>query len=202
MFPIRIPLPLAALTRIVSQTAEPSDLQSCQAELTFTVRNYADTDTYLATPGNQYYVSINDTNNILPYTVVRFNIGITPVAPSAWSPYSAGLWVTAADTTPALAAARLAAQMNLFAQTMVSWGYPAFRSFRAQANGMDIRIRMPWGMLGILDYDTDGPDGAEAVVVGFGGVDHPLWFSLLGPRRHCLRVLPTYPGPYYGDPIG
>jgi hypothetical protein len=199
---MNIPLPRAALTRLVCQSARPSELQSCQADLTMTVRNYTDTATYLATPGNQYYVSITDVDNILPWTLLRINIGVTPVTPSGWSAYAAVLWVTAADTTPALAAARLASQLNLYAQTMVSWGYKAFKSMRAAANGMDLHIWMPWGMLGLLDYDTDGPDGSEAVVVGFPGVDHPLWFSLLGPRRHCLRVLPTYPGPYYGDPIG
>lgn len=197
-----IPIPRAALTRIVSQSAHPSDLQSCQAEIFLTVVNFTDTDTFLATPGNLYFLQIADVDSILPYTLLRFNIGVTPVNSSAWSPYSAILWVTAADTTPALAAATLAAQINLYAQTMVSWGYPAFKSLRADANGMDIRIRMPWGMLGPLAYTTDGPNGEEAVTRGNPGVDHPLWFSLLGPRRHCLRVIPTYPGPYYGNPIG
>lgn len=200
MNPIRIPLPRAALTRIVSQSAKPSDLQSCQAEITMIVADFTSTAAFIAGMG-AYYLSIDDVDNILPWTLLRFNIFDTPqtLAPNA---YSANLWLTAADDTRAKAAATLAAQINLYAQTVASWGYPAFRTMRATSNGSDLTIRMPWGMLGTLGYANDGPDGQEAVTVGFPGVDHPLWFSLLGPRRHCLRVVPTYPGPYYGDPIG
>lgn len=199
---IRIPIPQAALTRIRNQSTSVSDLQSCQAELSFVVRNFTDTAAYLATPGNLYFLQVGDTDNVLPWTLLRFNINDTPQGPGFWTATVANLWVTAADTTPTLAAITLAAQINLYAQTMVSWGYPAFKSLRAQANGIEVRIRFPWGMLGPLVYTTDGPDAAEAVTLLFDGVDHPLWFSLLGPRRHCMRVIPTYPGPYYGDPIG
>ena len=198
---IRIPIPQAALTRIPHQHLKVSDLQSCQQSFRWAVRNFTDTAAYLATPGNDYYVEITDANNILPYTTTRFNISDTPQNPALWDPFAGDLWLTAADTTPALAAATLAAQINLFAQLMVGRKYPAFKSMRARSTATEVEFYMPWGMLGAPSTATDGPDPAPIIDLE-PGVDNPLWFSLLGPRRHCMRIIPTYPGPYYGDPIG
>lgn len=204
MVPIRVPVPRKALVRIQSQSPAVSDLQSCQQEIFMVIQNFATLDAYLATPGNECYIQLDATDYILPYTSVEIQIGVTPVDPSTWTPWSVGVYLTPADTTPALAIASICTQLRAYVNQMVRLGFPAFDSFKFGIRGTtELKILMPWGILGAGGFNTDGPDGVEGAVAGLPGIDHPLWFGIIGPRRHCFRVLPTYPGPYYGSiPIG
>jgi hypothetical protein len=194
--------PRGAITRIRSQTASPSVLQSCQQEITVRCVDYTTLGTYLATPGHVWVWTVGDHNQILPYTSLGFRVALdAKTQPDA--PWADELFLTAADTTAALAAARLASQINTFAATMGAI-YPDVRSLRAASNDADLTIYMPWGMLGVADlFDVNGPLGEEGAAVGNPGVDNPLVFGIIGPRRHVFRVNFPFRSDYYGEiPIG
>lgn len=201
MQPLRAPIPPRALTRLRRQAAVVTDFQSCQQTFSWHASTYTVAGAWLATPGNDYYIQIGDGHQILPYTSIQFPITTTaPVDPGTWEPWEAGLYLTPGETTDALAAAFLAVQINQFFRAMVADGYPAFRSMKAVVVGDTIVFYLAWGMIGNQSYDGDGPLGEGAFVDLLPGVDNPLWFGIIGPRRHAFRVLPTYPGPYYGPP--
>lgn len=205
---VHAPIPSCALTRIRHQGLVVNDFQSCQNTFFWRASNYYDTDLYLATPGNECYVEIDDGNQILPYSRLQlFITTLAPIDPATWQPWLADLYIRADETTPTQAAAFLVIQINAFYRAMVARGYPAFKSMRARAVGPEIEFFQPWGLLGNGAYSGDGPMGPEAFTDGVPGVDNPLWFGIIGPKRHAFRVAPRYPGPYYGSyeersPIG
>lgn len=201
MQPLRAPIPPRALTRLRRQAAVVTDFQSCQQTFSWHASSDNDAANWLAIPGNDYYIQISDGHQILPYSSIQFPIQTSsPVNPSSWTPWQAGLWLEPGETTAALSAVFLSTQINHFYRAMVAAGYPAFRSMRAVPVGDTIVFYLAWGMLGNQSYDGDGPLGEGAFVDLLPGVDNPLWFGIIGPRRHAFRVLPTYPGPYYGPP--
>jgi len=199
MLPVPGSFPRAAIFRLGVQSAFPSQLQSVQQGIAWLVKNYADTATYLGTPANEYFVTALDFHQVLPYTSLRFQIDID--APTTTDePWLANLWVENTDTTPALAAIRLAGQINDFARVQGA-SFPDMRSLRAVAVTNAVYIYLPWGMIGSNGIGTqDGPDGAEAAALLFGGVDNPLVAGIIGPKRHIFRVNFPFSDPYYGAP--
>lgn len=199
MLPVPGSFPRAAIFRLGVQTDHPSQLQSVQQGIAWTVSNYADTATYLGTPANEYFVTALDFHQVLPYTSIRFQVDID--APTTTDePWLANLWLENTDTTPALAAIRLAGQINDFAR-VTSAVYPDMRSLNARAVGGDVNIYLPWGMIGNSGLGAqDGPNGAESALILFAGVDNPLVAGIIGPKRHVFRVNFPFSDPYYGEP--
>lgn len=196
-----IPVPFRALRRLKRQALHVDHLHSTQQQFSFQCSTFAALGAYLATPGNDCTIEVTDTNHVLPYTVLDFELTVTPGSPAFWSASYADFWLTAADSTAALAAITLAGQFNQYFGLMRQH-YPAFASGRARANGNELFVELPWGVLGTTSVTATGPLGPEALTNMFPGVDNPLWFGIVGMKRHCFRVPPRYPGPYYGNPIG
>jgi hypothetical protein len=201
MHALHIPIPPRAMTRLRRQAAVVTNFQSCQQTFSWHASTFTVAGAWIATPGNDYYIQIGDGHQILPYTSVQFPITVTaPIDPTTWRPWEAGLYLTPSESTDALAAAFLATQINQFYRAMAGGGFPAFSSMRAVASGATIVFYLAWGMLGNQSFDGDGPLGDGAFVDLLPGVDNPLWFGIIGPRRHAFRVQPRYSGPYYGPP--
>lgn len=197
----RIPIPIKALRRLKRQAFRVDNLHSTQQQFSFQCSTYATLAAYLVTPGNDCFIEVVDPSQVLPYTTNDYQISVTPVSPSTWTAYGAQFWLTAADNTPALAAITLAGHFNTYFG-MLRQQFPAFASGIARASGSELIVELPWGVLGLSAASADGPLGSESLTSMFPGVDHPLWFGIVGHRRHCFRVPPRYPGPYYGSPIG
>lgn len=200
MHAIHAPVPIGALTRIRRQALVVTDFQSCQQTFEFHALSFGALTTWLATPGNDCLIEISDNHQILPYTSLQMPVGVTPVLPSTWEPWEAGLYLTSDQISAELGATVLVTQINAFFRAMVGRGFRAFKSAKAQRVGEYVQIYLPWGMIGTGAGSGDGPQGPEQVRDILPGVDNPLWFGIIGPKRHAFRVQPRYPGPYYGPP--
>lgn len=198
---VHVPIPPGAMTRIRRQAMVVSNFQSCQQTFSWHASTYVTAAAWLVGNPGEYLVEIGDGHQILPYTSVQFFIGTDlPVDPATWQPWLADLYLTPSETTDSAAAAFLATQINAFYRAMVGRGFKAFESMRAVANGASIVFYLAWGMLGSGSFGGDGPMAQEAFTEGVPGVDNPLWFGIIGPKRHAFRVAPRYSGPYYGPP--
>lgn len=200
MFKVNVPVPKSAYTRIRRQTSKVGPFHSCHQSFELTVCTFAQADAHLATPGNTIGIILTDNDNVLPYSTLEFVLQTSgPVDPLTWQPWNAGLYLTAAENTVALAATFLMNQFNAFFRNMVYLNFPAFKTARAiySGAGAAMYIELPWGLLGAAGVTRTGPVQWQTTAF-YSGVDNPFWAGIRGKPRHILRVAPRYPGPYYG----
>lgn len=191
--------PRNAIRRLVRQSAPSRTLYTRQQAVTIQVLNYANLAGYLATPGNLAYGTIQDANQILPYTTFRINLDIdAPTAPQ--TPYEMSLYLTNTATTQALACAQYIAQFNAI---MAVWKnqFKDLRSMKlVKTSTDDLRLLLPFGMIG--QANIIGEEGSF-FTVGAAGVDRPLVFGQIGKRKHVFLVRYPFRDDYYGTlPVG
>jgi hypothetical protein len=199
VFRVPVNYPRSAIRRIRSQTDPVPRLKSCQQETYLRTSNYADIGTYLATPGASVDLILTDVDQILPYSTLTFNVD-QDSAGGVDTAYEAYLFLLAADTTRPLAAVRLAGQINAWVGIFGAQ-YPDLSSLRAVAQGDNVIIYMPWGMLGLASGTYTGPEGVDGFTAGNPGVDNPLAYGILGKRRHIFLCVYPFRGDYYERPV-
>jgi hypothetical protein len=156
---------------------------------------YAQVGTWEATPGQFVDIAIDDTQQIMPYTQTAFNI--TQDAPAgANTPYQGYFFLTAADSTKALAAVTISGQLNAWIATYRAQ-FPDIGAMYARALNTELHIFMPYGMTGTMSASMLGPDNPGAFNPGVPGVDNPLAYGILGKRRHIFLCVYPFRGDYY-----
>ena len=196
MLPINTHYPRRAIFRIRSQTLQCPRLKSCQQETYLRASNYADVGTFLLTPGAVVHLVLDDTDQILPYTTIEFDIKQDVPVPSA--PFVFGLFLLAIDNTRAKAALTLASQINILAG-FFGKQFRDMSSMRAVAQGDNVIIYMPWGVLGPASGFYTGPEGVDGFTSANPGVDNPLIYGILGKRRHISLARFPFRDDYYGE---
>jgi hypothetical protein len=211
MFKLPVHFPPKAIRRIRHQAPRVSQLQSCQAELNLKVTSGA---TLLAWQGvggitNPYaWATIHDINQILPWTTLEIEIWCaSTTGGSPESQWNIPVEVPDASTTMQVAnAVVLAVDTWVLHMTHLIPVLPDVASLRAVATPTvdpdvaNVRLYMPWGMLGNPFVSSDGPNiGQPMCPPGNEGVDNPLVFGLIAKRRHVFGVRYPYRDDYYGD---
>jgi len=201
MFKVPQHFPQSAIRRLPQQAAIVNTLHSCHQEIVVPGFTTAELASFKTGPPAADYASllVRDHNQILPYTTLEFLIDVDSRY-GADTPYACNLW-TDTGNTAAQATAQMVAQINVYARVF-GVQFPDMANMRARAISGDpdnsFIIYMPWGMLGEADFDWDGPN-PEGVLPGNFGVDNPLIFGIIGPRRHVFGVRYPYRDDYYGD---
>jgi hypothetical protein len=210
MYRAPMTLPPRLVRRIPKQLPKPDPIHSSQAEIYWTaVSSDAQIAAWLTGPPSHPCgsLTVDDTHQILPYTTLEFTFksGGTPFA--ADTPYQCNLFSSTGQSN-AQVRDRFVTQINAYAAT---WGrlFPDMRSLRAiptdpvMPGEKSLRIFLPWGMLGAASFTLDGPLSTSVIVGANIGIDNPLFYSILGKRRHVFGIRNPYRPDYYGDqPIG
>jgi hypothetical protein len=188
---------------------------SVQQELVIAVVSSADLLTWQGVGGVTHScqtIEVTDADQILPFTTLSLSISeeTTPGGPGT-QPWNIEIELDTGATQNANAQ-----MIKLAIESWVrGYGYsnvPAYEDLRSMsvevtpstgAGPATVTWRMPWGMLGTVSYTADGPLGAQTAAPGFDGVDNPVVYGILGPRRHVFSVRGEFEDDYYGDvPIG
>ncbi len=192
-------IPSVAITRHVVETDYPGLLDTVQQSFAFVAPAYATLAAWMAAHfGEPMSVLILDHNRILPYTALEILVW-AGTAYSTNTLYEINAVVPASATTPALAAAAIRDAINAW-RVQFQGDAPDLASLRVASDTLGVLVFMPFGMLGTADVTYTGPAGSEGWNPIHDGVDNPLWYGIVGPRRHCMRVQAGYGIPYYGDP--
>lgn len=210
----RVPvnLPLRSLRRLPSQPGAnaladannfvtPGFPHSTQQDISIThCPSNAGLSAWMAGPPSHpyWYITVQDTHRVLPYTTLKFTVIADDVGPSPSTPYQCNMGLETGMTSGE-ARDSLVQQINAFAQQF-GRADPNLASLHAvpMASEPDAMvIRLPWGMTGFANFTEQSP---LAVVPSTrtAGVDRPLSYGILGKRRHIFQVRNGIFGPYYG----
>jgi hypothetical protein len=197
--------PANAIRRIRQQAPTVGPMQSCQSEVLFFPLNYLIVKDFIDGVGGQdAQAVIRDANMILPYSTLTFQFCADGPKP-ADTPYLCNLLIINTHTTFLITAAAIAYQINEWVRAFK----PTVRNLNgmyARINGTNpnigVKLYLPWGMLGNrLDTNLSVPMFPDNTWYGtdFPGVDNPLVFGQIGPRKHVFAVHYPFEDLYYGD---
>ena len=195
MFKIPQRIPLSALRRIVIAGPRCSPMQSCHQDIVVSGFTDANVQAWATAHPLAPYMSlvVTDVDNILPFTQLEFRIAST-VAAGVDDAGLCNIVTTAGQTAPQVSITAQA-QINAWAQNFgrTFRNLKSMRASRSNVSTSDFIIFMPWGMLSLAIFTPTG----LAAATRFPGVDNPLFYSILGKRRHVFGVTHGESSYYY-----